>query len=104
MLHLTVPVEDIFLIINGTRTKTGDVLEVDGMYALAGWRWYHLLVIGDITPVEPLRCKFDGISSGVVVKFTCRTPKAFSMEVFGTRWDVYDGDVAVQRYFAFRPR
>jgi hypothetical protein len=74
MLYLTVPVVVIFLITNGIGMKTCDVPEVDGMYALARWRLYHLLIIGDIAPVEPLRCKFDGIPSGVVVKFTCRAP------------------------------
>ena len=37
MLHLTVPVVVIFLSISVTGTKTSDVLEVDGMYALARW-------------------------------------------------------------------
>ena len=85
----------IWLVIHGTGSKIGDVHEVNGMDALARWRLYHFIIVGNITPVEAFRCKFDGIASCIVEKLTCRTPKAFSMKIFVTCWNGYDGDVIV---------
>jgi hypothetical protein len=91
----------ILFVIHGTGSKIGDVHEVDGMDTLARWRMYHLIIVCNMTPVEAFRCEFDGIASGIVVKLTCRTPNAFSMKIFVTRWYGYDGNVVVERNFAF---
>ena len=101
VLHLISPVIVILLVIHGTGSKIGDVHEVNGMDALARWCFYHLIIVCNVTPVEAFRCKFDGIASGIMVKLTCRTPKAFSMKIFVMRWYGYDGDVIVERNFAF---